>query len=216
MKILILIIIIVIIIVCYFIFFRQLYNSDDILKGNENINADKLMIVAHPDDELIFGGSELISEPGWKVVCVTNGSKRSGNILSLCPAEKRINEFVAVMNCLKCQYEMLDYEDNGFNSNWNKKSLTNKLKQLINEKPYKKIITHNLEGEYGHIQHKKISNIIHDLKPQNLYIFGFKPEYINPYRDELVKLLNIYHTQKNVIEKHKKYINNQLCTKVVF
>ena len=31
------------------------------------------MIVAHPDDELIFGGAELIKHgPEYKVICLTN------------------------------------------------------------------------------------------------------------------------------------------------
>ncbi|HDR7646817.1 TPA: PIG-L family deacetylase [Bacillus mycoides] len=34
---------------------------------------DKLMIVAHPDDESIFWGAALINENGWKVICLTNG-----------------------------------------------------------------------------------------------------------------------------------------------
>ena len=37
------------------------------------INVKKLMIVAHPDDELIFGGAELIKHgPEYKVICLTN------------------------------------------------------------------------------------------------------------------------------------------------
>ena len=39
----------------------------------------KLMIVAHPDDEMIFGGAELLQAlPGtWMVVAVTSGTARS-------------------------------------------------------------------------------------------------------------------------------------------
>ena len=33
---------------------------------------NKVMIVAHPDDELIFGGAELIQNKGYKVICITN------------------------------------------------------------------------------------------------------------------------------------------------
>ncbi len=213
---LIIITIIIVIIIYYFIFCRQLYNSSNELKGNTNIDVDKLMIVAHPDDELIFGGAELINEPGWKVVCVTNGSNLSGDKFSRCLAENRIKEFTKVMNSLDCQYVILDYEDNRFNSNWNEFSLTQKLTQLINEKKYKKILTHNLVGEYGHVQHKKISKIIHQLKPNNLYVFGYDTNHNNPHRIKLLELLEIYHTQKKVIDKHRKYIDNQLCTKVTF
>jgi LmbE family N-acetylglucosaminyl deacetylase len=36
--------------------------------------TNKLMIVSHPDDEVIFGGSALLEEEGWRVVCLTNGN----------------------------------------------------------------------------------------------------------------------------------------------
>ena len=47
----------------------------------------KLMIVAHPDDELIFGGAELIKHgPDYKVVCITNKNNkiRSSEFKNLC------------------------------------------------------------------------------------------------------------------------------------
>ena len=35
-------------------------------------NCTKLMVVAHPDDETLWGGAHL-TEGGWFVVCLTNG-----------------------------------------------------------------------------------------------------------------------------------------------
>ena len=43
------------------------FSSLDLINKN---NVDKLMIVAHRDDETIFGGNELLSEKGWKVIAV--------------------------------------------------------------------------------------------------------------------------------------------------
>ena len=37
--------------------------------------ADKLMIVAHPDDEVLWGGGHLYDK-GYLVVCVTNGRNK--------------------------------------------------------------------------------------------------------------------------------------------
>jgi hypothetical protein len=45
--------------------------------------VDKLMIVAHSDDETIFGAHALLSSPGWMVVCAT------------CQASSRFNIFRA-------------------------------------------------------------------------------------------------------------------------
>ena len=227
MKILsILIIIAIIIIIYYFIFCRKLYHSKAILSGNNHIDTNKLMIVAHPDDELIFGGKELLAEPGWLVVCVTNGSNRSGNLYSLHRAEKRIKEFITVMNSLNCKYEMWDYEDNGFNAHWNEKSLIEQLKQLLEKNKFVKIITHNLQGEYGHVQHKKISELVHGLKPDNLYVFGYSDNIkniidkpiveINPYLTQLEQALSYYSSQENIIAKYYTNILYQSIHKVNF
>jgi mannosyltransferase OCH1-like enzyme len=43
----------------------------------KNENYDKLMVVAHPDDELLFGGLAILREPGWKVICITNDQANS-------------------------------------------------------------------------------------------------------------------------------------------
>ena len=226
MKILyILITIAIIIIIYYFVFCRKLYYSPSVLTGNNHIDANKLMIVAHPDDELIFGGQELLAEPGWMVVCITNGSNRSGNLYSLHRAEKRIKEFITVMNSLNCKYEMWDYEDNGFNANWDEKSLITKLKQLLDKNKFIKIVTHNLQGEYGHIQHKKISELVHSLKPKNLYVFGYiddksiidgNNKKINPYAYQLEQVLSCYSSQKNIINKYYTNILYQSISKVNF
>lgn len=211
----ILIIIVVLILVYYLIFIRNLHSSDKILKNNPSIVVDKLMVVAHPDDELIFGGRELLSEKGWKVVSITNGSIASENIFSTCSFETRQKEFISLMSYLECSYEIWDHEDNGFNSNWNIDIIKNQLINLFNESQYKKIVTHNLEGEYGHIQHKKISKIIHDLRPKNLYVFNIDESKINPYLDDFPKLSLFYASQMDLINKHYKYIVHQSLKKVL-
>jgi hypothetical protein len=61
------------------------------------------MIVAHPDDEVLFGGSQLITEKNWKVVCVTNGNNT-----------KRSFEFGSVMKLLNLDYEIWDLFKFGF------------------------------------------------------------------------------------------------------
>jgi len=212
-------------VVYYFLFNRKLYSSPNIIRENQHITTDKLMIVAHPDDELIFGGKELIQEKGWKVVCVTNGSAKSKCIFSIYSANTRKTEFMSVMDALDCQYEIWDYEDYGFNANWNEKLLLENLQRVINEKNYKKIVTHNLNGEYGHVQHKKISELVHTLKPNNLYVFGYKNKLghdsdkkncANDYVCKLNELLKLYTSQKNTVGKYYTNILQQSICKVNF
>ena len=36
------------------------------------MDVDKLLIVAHPDDEVLWGGINLLLQPGWFVVCASH------------------------------------------------------------------------------------------------------------------------------------------------
>ena len=207
-------IILTILLVFYFLFIRQLYSSDLKITGNKHIFADKLMIVAHPDDELLFGGGELLKEKGWKVVCITNGTAQSGNIFKPWMGQTRKEEFIKVMNKLGCRYEIWDFEDNGLSCNWNKEKLIGCLKRVLGEKNYKKVVTHNLAGEYGHVQHKEISRLLHELKPKNLHVFHLNKSKKNPYIDKINSLFELYSSQANVFKQHYKYALYQDCIKI--
>ena len=61
--------------------------------------ADKLMIVAHPDDEVLWGGGHLYDK-GYLVVCVTNGRNKV-----------RSQEFKDVVKASGNECIMLEYPD---------------------------------------------------------------------------------------------------------
>lgn len=133
-------------------------------------NATKLMIVAHPDDELIFGGSSLIENNNWRVICLTN--KRDN---------KRRKEFEKVMRDLAIpEFEVYDLEDN-FNVNLNDQQLTSILQNEINSKNWEKIVTHNSIGEYGHHHHYQIHNKVKELvnDTSKLWVFDKDISYNN-------------------------------------
>jgi len=149
---------------------------------------NKIMIVAHPDDESIFGGSLLIRESDWKVVCVTDAHQ-----------EWRKLEFEKAMKFLRItDYEIWDFSDNlpAFTPAWTEEiteEISDKLKKVLSEKKYDKIVTHNSEGEYGHNQHKAIHQIVKNLVKENLYVFGKCDERLD--KEVLMKkidLLEIY------------------------
>lgn len=206
----------------FFLFKRRLYSSNKICKGNNHIFANKLMIITHPDDELIFGGIELLKEKGWKVVCITNGSRQSENKLNLYnflfqnKFLSRKEEFIKVMDKLNYPYEIWDFEDNLLNANWDEILLIKNLKKIIYEKNYEKIVTHNLEGEYGHIQHKKLSELVNLIKPKNLYVFNVdsKQQITKELNEQLNKLLSIYKSQQLTIRKNEKFLENQSIKKI--
>ena len=146
----------------------------------------KLMIVAHPDDELIFGGAELIKYgPEYKVVCITNKNN-----------EVRSNEFKNVMEELNVgSYEMLDYED-GINiiEDYD-------LLDYIDQKEWEKIVTHNPIGEYGHPMHRKVFDAVKKLT-NNFYVFGKSIHKLDKNTlNKKNKLLKLYKSEQPIISQ---------------
>ena len=127
--------------------------------------SSQLMIIAHPDDETIFGFSELDGDTDWKIVCVSG--------------DNREDDFHKAMEF----YGIRDYETWDFNSSvmeaFPSDSLDKKIEHLINSQQWKKVVTHGPCGEYGHIQHK---NVFDSVKKycDNFYIFCKSPAALEP------------------------------------
>ena len=113
---------------------------------------ESLMIVAHPDDETIWGESHLING-NYTVLCITNGNNK-----------KRKKEFMKVMEKTHSKGIILSFPDKtkGKRDNWKscKKDIQREIKKEIDSKDWGKIVTHNPDGEYGHIHHKKVSKYV--------------------------------------------------------
>lgn len=167
--------------------------------------ADKLMVVAHPDDEMVFGGAHLLRERKWKVICVTNRSNRI-----------RSNEFVKVMQRVGAEYEIWDYED-AYEGSFNWKGLQQDLLRVIGFNRYKKVVTHSLRGEYGHPQHKAIAKLMREMIPCNLHVFALGKQKI-PQKMLLQKrqVLNLYVSQRQTLDELQldKYINREYFVRV--
>ena len=178
------------------IYYHQTYKiHPDFNKINLN-GYDKLMIVAHPDDEILWGGASLI-EDNYLVVCITCGVVKS-----------RVYEFVNVMHETNDKYIMLGYPDktNGERDNWDTvyDDIEKDLYKIVRLKEWEQIITHNPEGEYGHQHHKMTSKIVTDVVSNKdiLYYFGkyYSKETISDHYDELVSM------NKKTLDKKKKII----------
>ena len=174
------------IIMCYFIY----ENTTPIEKDPSKLNLkgiDNLMIVAHPDDETIWGGAHLL-EDNYLVVCITCG-----------PNKTRVEELKKALNISNDKYLMLGYPDktNGKKDNWDtsKEGITKDLTKIITYKNWKNIVTHNEDGEYGHIHHKLSHKIVKSIYEKEkiqgkLYFFGkyYKKTDIDLYKDTLTPI----------------------------
>lgn len=175
---------------------------------------DSLMIVAHPDDETIWGANHL-KNGNYLVICITNGDN-----------ETRSKEFYEVMNQVGSQGIMLKYPDktDGKKDDWksSKEAITKDIQYIIKQNHWKKIVTHNPDGEYGHPHHIMTNRIVTKSAKQNgyadqLYYFGkyIKKKQIPNYieKEELSyplskkdikdkeQLTKIYTSQKKVMDK---------------
>jgi hypothetical protein len=147
-----------------------------------------LMIVAHPDDEIIFGGQELLWNTGkYKVVCVTGAND-----------EIRCSEFKNVMNQLGVtDYEIWDYSADLYTSFTD--DILAKLDRVINEYDWGKIVTHNPIGEYGHPQHRDLHLKVKSIT-DNIYVFCKIPQILDDkILDKKRELLKLYPTQHEII-----------------
>ena len=180
-----------------------------------DINSyQNIMIVAHPDDETIWGGMHLIKDK-YLVICLTNGDNKT-----------RAKEFNDVIKQTKGTGIILDYPDktNGKRDDWknSQKNIKNDLNYLLQKQTFSKIVTHNPSGEYGHQHHKMTSSIVTNIakelnKTNCLYYFGKYYKKTSPmlsikptFNEELLKqknqLLSIYSSQDKVCQ-HLQHMN---------
>lgn len=183
------------------------HGQRDIEKVDELINkleVNKLMIVAHPDDETIFAGGMLLKENGWKVVVVTDGGGDNND------SEERKQEFINVMNHLNIkEYEILGFKDDMNNVLYDENEVENKLRKIIDSKKWSKIITHNKDGEYGHIVHKSVHNIVKKIVP-TASVFSLSNDKLDDKTFELkINILSLYKSQNTNLPGFERYLTNE-------
>lgn len=190
---------------------------DRIISKNLNLDtiettAKKVMFVAHPDDETLWGSAALYQDK-YLVVCVTCGTSK-----------KRVLEFKEVMFLTEDDFIMLGYPDlvKGKKSNWEKEwdNINSDIQKILSLKDWDLVVTHNPDGEYGHIHHKMTNKIVteyaaHDkLSYFGRFYWGKIPNEETLYRltDEefdfkTKTLIPVYKTQVGAINNLKNMVH---------
>ena len=106
----------------------------------------RLMLVAHPDDELLFGGSTLLSSDSvcWTIVVATNQHNKI-----------RAAEFQRSMSLIGAEGYMLSFVDGPFSVPFSTSqgTINDWIVFFISLTKWDRIVTHGPLGEYGHSQH---------------------------------------------------------------
>lgn len=173
-------------------------------------NVNNVMFVAHPDDESLWGGDHLAKD-NYLVVCVTCGAVEERKI----EFENAVNEFGNIPLSLGYPDKTNNEKDNWDGCYY---EIEKEIKDIINYKKWNKIITHNPEGEYGHMHHIMISTMVSLNSPKDkLYYFNkyYTKEALNDVnyciaqiseRNLEIKeyLLTNYPSQESSINDHRQ------------
>jgi LmbE family N-acetylglucosaminyl deacetylase len=110
------------------------------------------LIVAHPDDETLWAGGTILSNPQWKcfIVCLCRGSDT-----------ERSSKFYKALNILKSEGVMGDLDDGPDQNPLDEKEVELAILDLLPPDHYDLIISHNPSGEYTrHIRHEEVSKAV--------------------------------------------------------
>ena len=148
-----------------------------------------LCIVAHPDDEALFGGAELLTHPNeYKVV-----------VLDEYHNDIRRREFLDSMRFIGIH----EYEHwTGFKGgeDYHREKLIYELLRVLRERKYTKIVTHNTNGEYGHPRHRACHDILSHLRPEKLWVFDRGERLSDEMIEKKRELLQVYQSQVGVLD----------------
>lgn len=153
-----------------------------------------LIIVAHPDDEILWAGGTLLNNPLWDCF-----------IISLCRKDDadRAPKFYNVLNALKAKGIMGNLDDEPEQTPLNTNDIQQIIEDLLPKTDFDLIITHNLSGEYTkHLRHQEVSKAVMRLwrddkiKADTLWAFAYE-DGNKAYLPKAVEQAHIY----NVLPK---------------
>ncbi len=130
--------------------------------------VNNLMIIAHKEDGLIWGGNNLLND-NYLVVCIT--------------CKENDKDFIKIMDKTNNLYVLLNYdEETDFYEERN--VLNRDLSKYLNMKNWDKVVTHNEEGEYGSNQHVIINSYVKKLINNKDILYYFNKYYTNDNLEE--------------------------------
>lgn len=171
-------------------------------------NFRRVMFVAHPDDELLWGGKHLL-EDDYLVVCLTRGND-----------SVRRAEFEAVLEATGDKGLILSYPDKigRSRSDWSfwRDDIEADIATILQYQDWELVVSHNEQGEYGHphhiMTHESVAKEYRETGCKaDLYWFGRyyvddKVPYDLAEMDKTIynqkrRLAKLYESQRNTIRR---------------
>ncbi len=164
------------------------------------IESSALLIVAHPDDDILFF-HQFLEEYKPYVICVSMG----GRI-------KRIVPFYKAMKQYGVRYRCYDMKSKPYG---NELLLCNRIQNVISKGKFTICATHNSSGEYGHEMHKYVHRCVRRVWKGNLFVPVSKeeieqyplPDEVYNKKDSLLRLY--YYNEYPTLEGFNVWIRNE-------
>ena len=156
------------------------------------------MLTAHPDDELLFGANDLLTNKTI-VVCFTNANNPI-----------RRGEFEECMRLTDSKGYMLPLNDS-LKDSWSQfsdEALGEMALGLLESTDFDMIVSHGEDGEYGHIQHKRVHKVAKALSRKLSIPFAtFRKRFSSKTITKRNEILNVYKSQAHAIRSFKDFFN---------
>jgi LmbE family N-acetylglucosaminyl deacetylase len=159
------------------------------------------VIVAHPDDETLWAGGTILSQPAWRCLIIT-----------LCRASDsdRAPKFYQALRALGAEGAMGDLDDGPEQLPLPANEIQDAILQLLPPHHFDLLISHNPAGEYTrHLRHEETGEAVitlwqaRKLSAEELWTFAYE-DGGKQYRPRPIKNAPIYHNLPESIWQ-KKY-----------
>lgn len=160
-----------------------------------------LMLIAHPDDEVIFGARDLL-QSNCSVICFTNAKN---------PIRSR--EFQACLRTAGAVGWQLDFHDSMTDDwpSWTDEQLVDHVVSVVGHaavSSFTAVVSHDADAEYGHIQHKRLHGVARLLALRvGCPFWGFRSRWLTSITNstERERLLDVYESQRSVVQFFKQF-----------